>query len=70
MKFISLHKHRTWCLLYIICDICTQLFFSSNDGQSLNHWAGATSLMANVGLAEFLSFVASRKLQYYLLSFE
>lgn len=69
MKFIYLHKHIL-CLFYIICDICTQLLFSSNDGQSLSHWAGATSLMANVGLAEFLSFVASCKLQHYLLSFE
>lgn len=36
----------------------------------LSHRAGATSLMANVGLAEFLSFVVLYKLQYCLLSLE
>lgn len=59
MKFIHIYKD-TLCLFYIFCDICTPLLFSSNNGQSLSHWAGSTgqqvSLVVSVGLADFLKF--------------
>lgn len=59
MKFIQIHKH-VLCLFYIFCNICTPLLFSSNNGQSVSHWAGTTgqqvSLVASVGLADFLKF--------------